>query len=449
MYSTLTEAEYLAQAAGFLAAYYALAAGMNLVVAGLAFGKWRKRGQGLVWLFIALLFGTLVPLAASGNPQLMRWISVPQIVQGAVNFWLSGRLGPPVFFLIFTAVLVGLFIGRRFFTWPPVAWGMANMAMLLFGLALTNRYFADVVGKPDNVAIVLTLVSFLFFTWLATYKAVLNDKQLERGEVPLEKQLSEEVLVWPDLVYIELIAMVVATAGLIVWSIVLKAPLEGPADVANTPNPSKAPWYFAGLQEMLTYHEAWYAGVVVPTLVLFGLMAIPYLDVNREGDGYYTIDQRKFAYIVFQFGMWMWLGLIVLAVFFRGPSWIFFSPFEQWDPHRVVARENIDLSKVVWAGMLGRAPPVPAANAGASAKFGTVLLREWPGLVLLGVYFLVLPPLLARTWLKNFYAKMGLVRYTVMIVLLLLMILFPVRMLLYWIFHLRTFVFLPEYSMSF
>jgi hypothetical protein len=449
MYSKLTEAEYLAQAAGFLAVYYALSALMNLGAAGLALGKWRRWGLGTLWLAIALLFGAFVPLAAGGTSQTMQWISVPQFVENTANFWLSGRLGPPIFFLLFTTALVALFIGRRFLSRPAVAWGMLNIAVLLFGFALTNRYFADVVGKPDNVAIVLMLVSFLFFTWLATYKAVLNDERLERDEVPLEKERSEKVLVWPDLVYIELIAMVVATAGLIAWSILLKAPLEGPADAASTPNPSKAPWYFAGLQEMLTYHEAWYAGVVVPTLILFGLMAIPYLDVNREGDGYYTINQRKFAYLVFQLGMWMWLGLIVLAVFFRGPSWIFFSPFEPWDPHRVLTQENIDLSQVVWSGWLGRAPPAPAADAGALTRFGCILLREWPGLLLLSIYFLVLPPLLARTWLKNFYAKMGLVRYTVMIVLLLLMILFPLKMLLYWTFDLRTFVFVPEYAVSF
>jgi hypothetical protein len=243
--------------------------------------------------------------------------------------------------------------------------------------------------------------------------------------------------------------MVVATAGLIVWGIVLKAPLEGPADAASTPNPSKAPWYFAGLQEMLLYHEAWYAGVVAPGLILFGLMAIPYLDVNREGNGYYTIEQRRFAYVVFQAGMWMWIGLIVLAVFFRGPSWIFFGPFEHWDPHRVLSEETMDLSNVVWAGLFGRAPPTAPAGAGGLATFGYVLLREWLGLSLMGLYLFGLPPLLARTWLKSFYVKMGRTRYGVMTVLLLLLILFPVKMLLFWIFHLRTIVFVPEYLVSF
>jgi hypothetical protein len=147
--------------------------------------------------------------------------------------------------------------------------------------------------------------------------------------------------------------------------------------------------------------------------------------------------------------MWMWIGLIVLAVFFRGPNWIFFGPFEPWDPHRVLAQENIDLSKVVWAGLFGRAPPMAPPGTGGFTQLGYILLREWLGLLLMAGYLLVLPPLLARTWLKAFYRKMGRVRYCVMTVLLLLMLLFPIKMMLYWTFHLRTFIFVPEYLVSF
>ena len=72
------------------------------------------------------------------------------------------------------------------------------------------------------------------------------------------------VWVWPDLVYTELISLILCSVVLIVWSIFLKAPLEQPANRAVTPNPSKAPWYFLGLQEMLVYFDPWLAGVVLP-----------------------------------------------------------------------------------------------------------------------------------------------------------------------------------------
>ena len=110
---------------------------------------------------------------------------------------------------------------------------------------------------------------------------------------PLEKLDDEKVLVWPDLVYTEMICMIALTAFLIFWAIWLQAPLEEPASSVKTPNPSKAPWYFLGLQEMLVYYDPWMAGVVLPSLIVVGLMAIPYIDFNKKGNGYYTIKQRQ------------------------------------------------------------------------------------------------------------------------------------------------------------
>jgi hypothetical protein len=64
-------------------------------------------------------------------------------------------------------------------------------------------------------------------------------------------------------------------------------------------------------------------------MIVFGLMAIPYLDFNKAGNGYYTIEERKFAYIVFQLGfLLMWVTLIVMGTFLRGPNWNFFGPYE-------------------------------------------------------------------------------------------------------------------------
>ena len=151
--------------------------------------------------------------------------------------------------------------------------------------------------------------------------------------------------------------MIAVTALLLVWGIMLKAPLEYAASSVLTPNPSKAPWYFLGLQEMLVYFDPWYAGVVLPSLVIFGLMAIPFLDYNKQGNGYYTINQRKFAYLVFQFGfLELWITLIILGTFLRGPNWNFFGPFESWDPHKVEVLNNRDLSQLFWIDLLGGCP---------------------------------------------------------------------------------------------
>ncbi len=109
----------------------------------------------------------------------------------------------------------------------------------------------------------------------------------------------------------------------------MQAPLEEPASSVKTPNPSKAPWYFLGLQEMLVYYDPWMAGVVLPSLIIVGLMAIPYIDFNKKGNGYYTFDQRKFSYLIVPVRLpGLWVTLIVLGTFLRGPNWNFFGPFE-------------------------------------------------------------------------------------------------------------------------
>src|SRR5271165_253568 len=129
-----------------------------------------------------------------------------------------------------------------------------------------------------------------------------------------------------------------------IWSITLNAPLEEPANPNLTMNPAKAPWYFLGLQEMLVYFDPWIAGVVMPTLIIVGLMVIPYIDVNPLGAGYYTLKQRKFAIGTFCFGfMVLWLAMVVIGTFIRGPGWVWFMPGKTWDPTYQPYAVNRDL----------------------------------------------------------------------------------------------------------
>src|SRR5262249_47384958 len=231
-----------------------------------------------------------------------------------------------------------LLVFRRFFTQPQIGLTILNIVLLASGWAMTDPHFGgpDVMGKADNVPIAMLIYSVGFFTWLAPYFAVNNDERLAQGLPPLEKEDDEKVLVWPDLVYTELICMVIATFVLIIWAVLLKAPLEQPATSAKAPNPSKAPWYFLGLQEMLVYFDPWMAGVVLPTMIIVGLVAIPYIDFNRNGNGYFSFAERKFAVSIFMFGfVVLWVTLIVLGTFLRGPNWNFFGPFEYWDAHKV------------------------------------------------------------------------------------------------------------------
>ena len=164
--------------------------------------------------------------------------------------------------------------------------------------------------------------------------------------------------------------MIVCTFVLVVWAVVLKAPLEAPATTAKAPNPSKAPWYFLGLQEMLVYYDPWMAGVVLPTMIIVGLMAMPYIDFNRKGNGYFTFEQRLFAITMFMFGfLVLWVTLIVLGTFLRGPNWNFFGPYEYWDPHKVLPLNNVNVSELFWLKLLHQ--PLEGMNR---------CVRELPGL---------------------------------------------------------------------
>jgi len=453
---------FLRQISGFLGTYYLLLAVMNGVAAFLLWqGAARQRtffhlpGLGLpvtaafVWLVVSLLFLLISPLAYSGDPDWMRLISLPQAVRSGIN-WLMD----PTIYSVGSLVLLGfLFVFRRFFVQPWVAWAGLNLAMLLMGMSMTDQNFAAIVTKADNVPIVGLIFLLGFFTWLATYKAVQNDERAKQGLEPLEKLDNEKVLVWPDLVYTELICMVALTALLLFWAIALQAPLEEPASSVKTPNPSKAPWYFLGLQEMLVYYDPWMAGVVLPSMIIAGLMAIPYIDFNKRGNGYYTIDQRKFAYIMFQIGfLVLWVTLIVMGTFLRGPNWNFFGPYEIWDAHKVEALNNVDLSEYFWVWTLGSSRPRAPEGAGDLTKIGYAVVRELPGILLVIGYFTMLPPALivASKYFQNMFIRMGFIRYMVMTNLLLMMMLLPIKMLARWSpLHLKYFISMPEYMLNF
>jgi len=235
---------------------------------------------------------------------------------------------PATVFVGLFAALAVLYLGRRWFV-RPVGAAMLLVALSAFlGVSLGDPHFAAVATAPDNIAVLAMVCLLGFFTWLATAQAVENDGRISRGEAVREKEFARKVSTWPDLVYSELICMVLVMTLLLAWSLLVPAPLEQPANPAVTPNPSKAPWYFLGLQEMLFYGDAWLAGMVVPCLIVVGLMALPYLDFNPKGSGYYTIRQRRFVYLAFQFGFWLWVLLILVGAFLRGPNWEFHGPYE-------------------------------------------------------------------------------------------------------------------------
>ena len=304
-----------------------------------------------------------------------------------------------------------------------------------FAIGYMDENFSVILMKGDNFPIVLMVYSIFFFTWLGMHKAYINDERIEQGLKPSEyNDPDDKVLVWPDLVYIEFIALILFTVFLVVWSILVAAPLEEPANPAATPNPSKAPWYFLGLQEMLVYYDPWIAGILLPLFCILGLMAIQYMDINKKGDGYYSFKERRVGIFIFMYG-WivLWLFLIVLGTFFRGPNWNFYGPFEYWDAHKVVALNNVNLSEYFWVKLLGTGLP------------DNILLREVVGFIMVGVYLFILPIILAKTWLKDMLEAYGPIRFVSLMVFGLVMLSLPLKMYFRWIFNLKYFIAIPEF----
>ncbi|MSQ41684.1 MAG: hypothetical protein EXR65_01410 [Dehalococcoidia bacterium] len=105
----------------------------------------------------------------------------------------------------------------------------------------------------------------------------------------------EELLVWPDLVFVEFISAVLFTLSFTLLSVLIDAPLQDRANPAHTPDPSKAPWYFLNLQELLLHMHPALAGVIVPTVALAALAAIPYFDRSLEHQGEWLATPRAWT----------------------------------------------------------------------------------------------------------------------------------------------------------
>ena len=294
----------------------------------------------------------------------------------------------------------------------------------------------QIATLPDNVPITLLIVVVPFYAWYGLRQSFKNDRLIDQLEAdpelakthhrktqPWKEGWDREVFVWPYLLRIEFLVTIIVTFILMVWSITLDAPLEAPANPSLTMNPSKAPWYFLGLQEMLVYFDPWMAGVVLPTLILVGLMVIPYMDANPLGNGYYTFKQRKFAILAFLFGfVVLWLSMVVIGTFIRGPGWIWFWPGQTWDHNKVIFEVNRDLPDMFGiTTMMGK------------SLFGGAVF----GLYTLLMVFVVHKLFTMNEFNRKIYERMTLIQYVTLQIFLVSMMLLPAKILARLLFRIK------------
>ena len=192
-----------------------------------------------------------------------------------------------------------------------------------------------------------------------------------------------------------------------VWSLFMDAPLKELANPSDTPLDERAPWYFIGLQELLVYFDPWLAGVVIPSILLVGLIVLPFIDPNKEsGVGRYSFRARPIAVSAFCFGYAMWYILIILGQFFRGPGRVFYWP---WEDKTVV--------KTV--------PPVEMVNFHIAGGFAFFIL-----------YFSICV-IVPRLIFKSFYKALGITRYYIFVSLMAIMWLIPIKIFLRYVFDVK------------
>ncbi len=381
------------------------------------------------------MLNNLISLAsgASGKP-LIPENDVIIAFKDAVNYLST----PAISLTIFTLLFVAMMLFYKKWTQPKFAIPLAAICCFFyFGSMLIDTNYLSIIKKPDNVPITIMLLALGLCLWIAYRQAAINDERLAKGLPLIEGDKEDKVLVWPDLVYIEMLCIIVGITVLIVWAILSPAPLESPANPAGPPNPSKAPWYFLGLQEMLVYFDPWMAGVLLPGMIVSGLLMMPYIDINPKGNGYYTLKERKFAISTWMFSfLILWVVLIVYGTFLRGPNWNFFGPYEYWDSHKAVPLTNINLSQFYWNHLWQVAEP------------SNPIYREWVGILFTFLWCAVLPVILAKTVMKKLYLQMGTIRFYIMAFHFVILAMLPLKMVLRWVFTLKYFVNLPEFNMN-
>ena len=151
--------------------------------------------------------------------------------------------------------------------------------------------------------------------------------ELARGTTPqVGRDPDDEVFSWPHLIFRELLLFLLVVAFVLFLAVFWNAPLEELANPIHPPNPAKAPWYFLGLQELVSYSAFW-GGVVVPALLVTALALLPYLDRRREGVGRWFARERRVANTVFSICLAVAIALTIVGTVFRGPNWGWVVPW--------------------------------------------------------------------------------------------------------------------------
>jgi quinol-cytochrome oxidoreductase complex cytochrome b subunit len=271
-------------------------------------------GLGLLLLTLGLSFtGYLLPW-----DQLAFWaITVGTSIAGYAPV-----IGPKVKYVLLGGNVVGQEALTRFYALHVIVLPTITLFMVAFHLWRVRKDGG--LSRPEETGDVVQEVELKQLPTNKTYGLM----ELARGTTPqVGLNPEDEVFSWPHLVFRELLLFLFVTAIVLFLAIFWNAPLEELANPIHPPNPAKAPWYFLGLQELVSYSAFW-GGVVVPAVLVTALGLLPYLDRQPKGVGRGFARERVVANTIFTACLIIAVGLTLIGTSFRGPNWAWVVPWK-------------------------------------------------------------------------------------------------------------------------
>ena len=275
------------------------------------------------WMVGVVLF--LVTIGLSFTGYLLPWdqLAFWAITVGTNIAGYAPVIGPKLKYLMLGGNVVGQEALTRFYALHVIV--LPAAAVLGISIHLFRVRKDGGLSRPDEAG---DSVENIDLRQLPTNKSY-GLMELARGTTPqVGKNPEDEVFSWPHLVFRELLLFLLVTAVVLFLAIFWNAPLEEFANPIHPPNPAKAPWYFLGLQELVSYSAFW-GGVVVPGLLVSALLLLPYLDRKRHGVSRWFARERVFANSLFTFCLVIAIILTIIGTSFRGPNWGWVVPWHE------------------------------------------------------------------------------------------------------------------------
>lgn len=282
-----------------------------------------KRPREFNWILGIVLL--LMTLGLSFTGYLLPWdqLAFWAITVGTNIAGYAPLIGAKLKFLLLGGHIVGESALIRFYVLHVVV--LPAAAVVLIAVHLWRVRKDGGLARPEEPDVTLQEFSSAELPQAKTYGLM----ELARGTTPAVGINPENaVFTWPHLVFREILLFLIVVAFVLLLAIFWNAPLEELANPVHPPNPAKAPWYFLGLQELVSYSAFW-GGVVVPGLIVTALGVLPYIDRKRTGVGKWFSGERKVAITIFTICLIVAITLTIIGSLFRGPNWSFQAPWKQ------------------------------------------------------------------------------------------------------------------------